>query len=112
MTVTPEQSWSVLSARTDRLRLGGRDVEELDIVARALHVAVHAAACGPTPDRARQDLRRAIDRLSCSTWREAAAMAIALGAESAFIDMSSTIVMSAWLLRRLGLHRAGGRVVL
>jgi glycosyltransferase involved in cell wall biosynthesis len=101
--ITPERSWSVLSARTARLDLGGREVEVLDETARAFHLALHAASSGPTSARTEEDLRRALKRVPMSTWCDALALAATLDAERAFATGLRTIPEGALAADHLGL---------
>jgi len=72
--VEPEEVWQVLSAETERLRVGTLEVEVLTKPARALHVALHAAQDGGL-EKPLQDLRQAVDRLPDAMWEDAARLA-------------------------------------
>jgi hypothetical protein len=101
--VTADRSWSVLSARTARLDLGGRAVEVLDEAARAFHLALHAASSGPTSARTEEDLRRALERVSMSTWSDALELAMTLHAEPAFAAGLRAVPEGALVADNLGL---------
>lgn len=82
--VPAEQSWAILSSRTEQLQIGGNQVIALDPAARALHVALHAVASGPAAHQQQEDLRRAIEHVPHPVWSEAAQLAGALEAQPAF----------------------------
>ncbi|TMK54755.1 MAG: glycosyltransferase, partial [Actinobacteria bacterium] len=84
ITVPPDEAWLVLSEHTERFELGGRQVETLNVTARAFHVVVHAVASGPTSEQPREDLRRALERVPLSIWQDAARLAAVLGAQAGF----------------------------
>ncbi len=80
-----ELCWAVLARRTVPLRLAGvADVPVLDVPARAMHLALHAAQNGPIDVKAIADLERGLSRIDKSDWREAALVAADIGAEQAF----------------------------
>jgi len=79
----PSDAWHVLAGRTERLDVGGIEVETLDAAGRALHVAIHAAYHQRGPSHARRDLELALERLSRDVWLECAWLARRLGAEAA-----------------------------
>ena len=76
--------WEVLAADTERMSVGGAEVEVLSPSGRALHAALHAAVSEPGEEKPEIDLARAVDRLSLDTWKGAAALATRLGAAPAF----------------------------
>ena len=80
-----ERAWEVLSRRTERFSLpGGAEVEVLDLPARAMHLALHAAQNGPVDIKALADLERGVAKLDRDGWREAAHLAEELEATQAF----------------------------
>ena len=80
-----QHSWEVLATRTTPLRLGGSsDVPVLDVPARAMHLALHAAQNGPIDVKAITDLERGLTKVDRSDWTEAARVAELIGAEQAF----------------------------
>jgi hypothetical protein len=84
---TPATVWDVLSNRTDRLDVGGRELEIPAPAGRALIVALHAlqhqvAILDPQlAEKALEDLRRAVARAHLALWQETAHMATSVGAE-------------------------------
>lgn len=85
VTADLQQSWDVLVRRTMGFRLrGGVDVHVLDVPARTMHLALHAAQNGPVDRKAVNDLRRGIERLGRADWVEAAKLAAQLQAIEAF----------------------------
>ena len=76
--------WSVLGEHTERLRVGGTDVEVLSEPGRAMHVALHATVHGAGEEKTVLDLSRALERASPGTWKAAADLSRRLGAEGAF----------------------------
>lgn len=80
-----QECWNVLMHHTVTLRLAGRtEVAALDIPARAMHLALHAAQNGPIDSKAVADLERGLVRVGRPTWQEAAALAEQIGASEAF----------------------------
>jgi hypothetical protein len=91
LTVEPDLTWRVLSARCEDSEVGLAAVQVLDPGARAFHVALHAAHHGLLgPERFNhgvrtgEDLRRAIATLPLETWQQAFAVATELDAVPAF----------------------------
>jgi hypothetical protein len=82
--VTPEELWSVLSARAERMTVAGTEVAILDGVARAMHIALHAAQDGQRVRRPLGDLERAVSKIPEAVWRDAAGLASRLDATQAF----------------------------
>lgn len=81
----PERCWDVLSQRTVPFRLAtGAEVRVLDIPARTMHLALHAAQDGPIKAKAIEDLSRGLAQLSDQDWRAALQVADELGAIPAF----------------------------
>jgi hypothetical protein len=81
----PTRAWERLSQRTTALRLAsGTEVAVLDLGARTMHLALHAAQDGPEDRRASADLERGLAQLPCDLWRDAAVLADQLGATAAF----------------------------
>lgn len=70
----PAVVWAVLSADTERQRIGGADIEVLAPPGRALLVALHAAHHGVEAQPLR-DLCLAIETLPADLWDDAAALA-------------------------------------
>jgi hypothetical protein len=82
--VSPDVAWRVLAERSIEFPLLGVSVEALDIPARALHVALHAAQDGGGRSKSSLDLRRALHRVVRSDWEGAARLAHLLQAVPAF----------------------------
>jgi hypothetical protein len=82
---TPDRLWDAVTADTETLRVGDRDVEILGLTARLAHVALHAAQHGadqiPQP---LEDLSRALALHDDAEWRDAAGLAERLDALPAF----------------------------
>jgi hypothetical protein len=85
ITVSDEVAWDVLTARTERLELGGGEVEVLSPAARTMHLALHAAHDGTRNSRPINDVGRALQRLPIGVWDDAARLARELGALPAFV---------------------------
>jgi hypothetical protein len=115
-------AWAVLARHTEPLEVGGVEVAVLDIPARALTVALHAAS-GHARDRVVQDLHRALERVPLERWSEAYRIAVDLGAVGPFglslrllpggRDVASELglpeaVDTFWVLRNRGDRRLLG----
>jgi hypothetical protein len=98
----PETVWRVLSARTERMRVGGREVEVLAKGARALHIALHAAQHGPNARKPMLDLATALDEASEEIWGDAARFAAELDATPVFATALKHTPKGAALAQRLG----------
>ena len=83
VTIDSQQCFEVLAGRRISLSLAGGHVDVLDIPARALHLALHAAQNGPIDVKAVTDLRRGIAKVAPEDWREAALVAQEIGATEA-----------------------------
>jgi hypothetical protein len=99
----PETTWAVLSSHTEELAIGGARMEILDVPARALHVALHAAQHGTELERTQEDLRRAVRQVPLSAWQEAADLAEQLQAMSAFTTGLALVAEGRALLASLSL---------
>lgn len=110
-----ERGWEVLSAHTTPFRLGAGEVQVLDVAARAMHLAMHAAQDG-ADRKALNDLARGLAKVERDIWRQAADIAGEIGAEQAFAaglrllpagealadDLSLTRSMTVELVLRTG----------
>ena len=76
--------WPVLADDTERMQVGGTEVEILSEPARAMHVALHATVHGAEEQKTRFELGRALERAPRTAWKEAAALADRLGVEGDF----------------------------
>ena len=111
--MTPATVWDVLSDRTDRLHVGGRELEVPVLAGRALIVAVHALEHRVTnPDlplaaKALEDLRRAVAVADLDLWRETAGIAARVGAEIQLAGALRLVSGGQELAARLGLPVGG-----
>ena len=101
--VAREEAWRVLSRDTERLSVGGVDVETLSPGGRALHVAIHAAQLGFASEKPLADLRRALTQLPLEVWRDAAALASDLRAEPMFTTGLGLLEPGKAVLATLGI---------
>lgn len=76
-TLAPDgdRLWNELDAHVVSLDLGVGQVPALDVPARCLVLALHALNSGRTMEQPFEDLRRALDRVDESGWREARELA-------------------------------------
>jgi len=80
-----EGGWEVLFGRAVGFRLAsGADVRVLDVPARTMHLALHAAQNGPVDEKAVDDLERGLAKLPFAAWQAAATVAQELDALAAF----------------------------
>ena len=91
LAADPDQTWTAFEGEREHMVLGGRSIAMLNVPARALHVAIHAAQHGLMgPQRFEQggqtgeDLRRALATIARSDWERASVLATEIGAEHAF----------------------------
>lgn len=84
VSVPSTECWDVLINHTTALTIAGGTVQVLDIPARAMHLALHAAQNGPIDVKALSDLRRGVQRASKQDWKQAAAIAARIDATEAF----------------------------
>jgi hypothetical protein len=84
VTADDEVVWTALAEPKSSLVVAGRTVDALSLPARALHVALHRAQHGPLHSRCREDLSRALQRVSPREWEAAAELASRTGATQAF----------------------------
>lgn len=100
-------AWQLLSRDTERITVGGINVEILAAPARALLLALHAAQHGVGISKPLEDLRRALASVDESTWDHAATLARQLGATAAFARGLALIEPGQRLIERLGVSPAG-----
>jgi Uncharacterised nucleotidyltransferase len=98
--------WPILAGQTERMEVGGTEVEILDEPARAMQVALHATVHGGGTEKTLLDLTRALERVPEPVWEEAAALAGRLGAEGAFATGLRMLPAGAELAARLDLTTA------
>jgi hypothetical protein len=103
----PARVWEVLHARRTWVELGGTRMPILDTAGLALHLALHAAQHGPEDRKAIGDLARGLERWPLEVWREAAAVASAVGASETFSAGLRLLAAGAALAGELGLPPAG-----
>ncbi|MDP9073138.1 MAG: nucleotidyltransferase family protein [Actinomycetota bacterium] len=85
VTIPPARCWDLLTSHTAMMAISfGSWVPVLDIPARTMHLALHAAQNGPVDRKALTDLERGLTRLSPDDWRQASILAQDLGADQAF----------------------------
>lgn len=99
----PARCWAVLSARTERMVVGGREVPVLDPPARAMHLALHVAQNGPADVKAVADLERGLDQLPAGLWAAALALAVAVDGLPAFAAGLRAVPAGRPVADRLGL---------
>jgi hypothetical protein len=99
--------WPLLWKRSQTMELAGTDVRVLDAPSRALMVALHAAHHGPGGVVPLEDLRRAAERVSASTWAEAADLAAAIVALPKFAEGLALVPEGEHVAQRLRLAPAG-----
>jgi hypothetical protein len=99
----PAEVWEALAERTERMAVGGVEVDVLELPARALHVALHAAQHGIREDKPLADLTRALERVPSSEWEEAAKLAGRLDATPSFATGLRLVPAGAQLAARLQL---------
>jgi len=82
------------------------EVRALDVPARTMHLALHAAQNGPRDAKPMADLRRGVAQVGMDDWRAAAALSERLGAVQAFAEGLRLCEAGAILADDLGLPRA------
>jgi len=95
--------WPVLADETERMEVGGADIEVLSEPARAMHVALHATVHGDLTEKTLLDLSRALERVPPSGWERAAALSRRLDAEDAFAAGLHLLPEGRALATQLGL---------
>ncbi len=100
----PERCWDELGHRTAVLELpSGARVHVLDVPARTLHLALHAAQSGRADVKACADLDRGLAQVPFDDWQEAARIAERLDAVPAFAAGLRLSPAGAALAKRLQL---------
>jgi hypothetical protein len=82
--VSDAECWSALSDGSVTIEVSGVGVPTLEVPARTLHVALHAAQHGPSWGHGLPDLERAVAGLDDVVWRHATELAHRLRAVDAF----------------------------
>jgi hypothetical protein len=101
--VPPSLVWRQLTAETETVEVGGCPIETPSDPAAALILCLHAGQHGAAEPRPISDLARAVDRVSETTWRRAAALAVELRAGPAFAAGLGLVPAGRDLGRALGL---------
>ncbi len=104
--VDDERAWTLLSAGSQVIPVGGYRARALAIPARALHLALHAAHHGPGWVMGFADLERALEHGEEATWTAAAALADRLDATAAFLAGLRLTPAGRGLAERLGVVAA------
>jgi hypothetical protein len=100
----PQRCWQVLCHHTVPFDLaGGAQVDVLDLAARTMHLALHAAQDGPVDRKAMADLQRGLAKVPIQDWEDAAHVAQELGALDAFAAGLQLVDGGRRLLERLEL---------
>jgi hypothetical protein len=102
----PAHIWDLLAKHTERIEVGGREVEVLDGPGQALELALHAAQHGVRVDKPLRDLTRALAQLPPDVWEAAAALAESLAATPAFSTGLRLLPAGRVIAARLGLPEA------
>ena len=106
MNAPLQRCWDLLVQHTQPFRLGGgAEVQALDLPARALHLALHAAQNGPIDAKAIADLERGVVKVHRERWQAAAQLADELEAGEAFAAGLRLVPAGAALADELGLTR-------
>jgi hypothetical protein len=95
-------AWSVLAAGTERIVVGGTEVEVLSVPARTMHLALHAVQHGGV-GRPREDLERGTAQLGFGVWEKARDLAVRLDVMSPFAAGLRCVPAGEALAERLGL---------
>jgi hypothetical protein len=104
--VDDDQAWTLLSAGTDKITVGGYAARAPALPARAMHLAIHAAQHGAAWSMGLGDLEHAIERAGDQTWLAAASFARQLDAAGAFVAGLRILPQGQALVERLGLVAA------
>ncbi len=101
----PAVMWGILGEATERVMVGGAQVEVLSVPARAMHLALHAVQHGAV-GRPREDLQRGIVLLDLEVWEQARDLAVRLEWVSPFAAGLRASPVGRELADRLGLPEA------
>ncbi len=99
----PDRCFRVLFENRDEMLVDGVPVSVLAVPARAMHLALHAAANGLRNRKSLEDLRRGLAVLSEAEWEQAARIATAIGAEATVAAGLRCLDEGSRLADRLGL---------
>jgi len=101
--VQPDTVWSVFEREVEPLDVLGTDLDGLSAPATALVVTLHAAHHGAHVQRPVDDLGRALDQFSHSTWEQTSELAERIDAIAAFGAGLRLLPAGGRLADRLGL---------
>lgn len=104
--VDADAAWQVLAAQPDHVMVAGHMAPTLELPARAMHVALHAAQHGIAHAQPILDLRRVMAVANDELWVKAAALARALDASDSFVAGVRLTPAGAELADRIRLPRA------
>jgi Uncharacterised nucleotidyltransferase len=99
----PQDHWRAFASSTEKMVVGGIEVEVLAPKAIAFQVALHAGQHGPANRRSIADLQRALEILERSTWRAAADLAERLQATELFAGGLRLVPVGKELVAEIGL---------
>jgi hypothetical protein len=99
------EAWRTLCHQTDRILVGEAELPVLSVVARTLHLALHAAQHQGI-GKPVEDLKRGIARIEFGVWEGARDLAFRLDAVSAFAAGLRACPEGSALAARLGLPAA------
>jgi hypothetical protein len=102
---SPDWVWRELQSWLEIRPVGRVPVRVLNLPARALHVALHAAQHGDVP-KPREDLVRAVSRAPVGVWRDAERLAHRLGSLNEMAEALLLDPAGERLLQQLPLARA------
>lgn len=106
-TAPSEQCWDVLAEQTVLMKLGATaEVQILNVPARAMHLALHAAQNGPIDVKAIRDLERGLAAVDMNSWEQAVSIAKRIGAEQAFAAGLRLVPAGRTLADHLSLTRS------
>jgi hypothetical protein len=101
----PTTVWAALTSEVERFEVGGAAVDTPVASTQALMIAVHAVQHAGR-GQPREDLRRALNMVDDSTWRDAARLASLTGALGSFTLGLGLLDPGQQVLERLSLDRA------
>jgi hypothetical protein len=96
------RAWEILCTQTDEIEVAGYTAPRLPEAGRALYATLHAAHHGRAWGKALMHLKRALEVVDESSWREAAALAALLKASDAFAAGLRLVPAGFELAARLG----------
>ena len=100
----PQVVWGMLSQHVTKMVLRRNEIDVLDVPARAMHVAIHAAHHGPHHPHPLRDLELALQNLSQDVWVAAAVVAHEIQATDAMTAGLDMVPQGQALVKQLGLQ--------